>query len=145
MTVGDAALFSLATAITSLCLVAAYAVASWKRASAATRKPKSAPDSPTIPSSEGRFARIEADLVELFSALERITSELKRISSRQVRREEREAARETPRADAAPPPGATKAELRRHYGLVGLNSAQIASKAQQGVQLEMINGGKEGS
>lgn len=137
MTGQNVALFLLGTAILSLSLVAAYAVACLRSASPATRSRKSPPESPPTGSFDARFAKLEADQVALFSALEKVCSELKRISSRQVRREEREEAKATLVA-REPPRGTPKGELRRFYGLAGKSSTEIARIAQSGVQTEGV-------
>lgn len=142
MTVQSVALFLLGTAILSLSLVAAYAVACWRADSAAIRKRKSPPESPPTGSSDARFAKLEADQVALFSALEKITSELRRISSRQVRREEREAERATPEGDATPPPGSPRSVTRKFYGLQGKTPTEVAAM-HQGAQIHSFKKAKE--
>lgn len=100
----------LATAITSICLAAACVSACWIAVSRCSLMVKSLRELLSTPPSETRLARIEADQAELFSILESVTTTAKRLSSRSGMRELRE------RSPGPPPPGASKAELRRYYG-----------------------------
>lgn len=107
-----ALLFSPTTiALLSLAL-AGYATLRSVRASPATRARKPTP------------ASLAESSTELSSALaaEKISHQLQKLENRLRMREQREAAR----AGSAPPTGATKAELFRHYGFdqVGPRFAQ---------------------
>jgi len=103
-----ALLFSLGTAIASVYWAASSARRSLKRVSAATNA-EQAP-----PKWESRLRDLETELASLSSNFEKVTRQLMRLNSRAGMRELRERDQEAPRA---PPPGASKAELRRFYGL----------------------------
>lgn len=122
--------FLLGTAITSLLLVAGYVAACWRADSRSTRSRKS-PAELSTGTSDARFAKVEAEMAELFSTLEKLTTTVKRISSRQGMRDLR--AKDDP--PPVPPPGTSKAELRRFYGVNGLSGPEQAK-----MQLERERG-----
>jgi len=105
--------FLLVTLCMTILLVAAYAAAFWRRASASTPKPKPSPSPEVTPDSvQAQIAQLQADQAALFATLERLTTTVKRLSSRNGMRELRE--RE------APPIGTPKSELRKFYGIAGM-------------------------
>lgn len=112
----------LITGIASLCCVAAYALGSWRAGSRSTRARKPPVSPPPTSDLESRFAKIEADQVELFSTLQKLTTSMKRLSSRAGMQDLRE--RE---AHAPPPMGTPKSELRKHYGVAGMNGPAQAA------------------
>lgn len=116
--VEHAALLLQITATASLSLVAGYAVAYWREGSRSTHRKKSAPEPAPTPISEGRLAKLESEMAELWSLLEKNTAAMQRMSSRLARRGER--------AHNDPPPvGTPKAELRKFYGIEGKPPADI--------------------
>jgi hypothetical protein len=100
------------------CVVVA-ACARWVLGSRSTptRKPKPSPEATPTSETHAALAAVQADQAVLFSTLEKLTTTIKRLSSRAGMREIRE--REQEDSNSAPPVGATKAELLRHYGLAG--------------------------
>lgn len=115
--------------LTWFCLIwstACCAGAFWAWGSVSTRRRKPPPSLEPPPSS-GQLARLEADQLELSSALEKINTTMKRLSSRQGMRDLRE--RQAEDQDTAPPVGAPKVELLRHYGMAGKVGPEFA-KAQ---------------
>lgn len=116
----------LITGIVSILCVVGSVAAAWRLGSRSTpsRKPPRSP--PPMSDFEVRFAKVDADLVELFSTLQKLTKSMQRLSSRAGMEDLRER-----RANAAPPDppvGTPKAELRKHYGLNGLSPQQIAQR-----------------
>lgn len=79
---------------------------------------------------ESRLAELEADVVSLSSSFEKTARAVTRQNARDVMRERRSRTSESAEG-AAPPKGASKAELYRHYGLAGKTSVEIARKAQE--------------
>ncbi|HWV90407.1 MAG TPA: hypothetical protein VNZ59_10005 [Burkholderiales bacterium] len=73
---------------------------------------------------EIRFAKVEADQVELFSTLAKLTKSMQRLSSRAGMEMVRER-----RANEPPPQGTPKAQLREYYRLNGLTPADVARRA----------------
>lgn len=125
-----ALLFSLATLILSISLAVTCAVACWRWVSAATPRRKQPPSVEPTPTS-GQLAKLEADQVELFAALEKTSASLKRLTSRAAVQDHRERARNG--SSSGPPPvGTSKAELLRHYGMSGKVGPAFAQ-----AQLEM--------
>lgn len=61
---------------------------------------------------ESRLADVQAELAVLSSSFEKVSMQLARQNSREGMRRLRGS-----RADSPPPPGASKAELRKYYGL----------------------------
>lgn len=104
-------LYSLGILIASSLLVAGFVTVCWRVASSSTRR-RTSPPEPSTPISDERYAKLQAEMAELYSTLEKLTTTVKRISSRHGMADLR--ARE---ADAAPPPGTSKAELRKFYGI----------------------------
>src|SRR5262245_39897333 len=101
------ALFLSLTSILLNAVIAAFVIASWRRASRSTR-PSKQPESPApIPASE--LASLQVDQAALFSSLEKLSTTVKRLSSREGMRRLRE---EKP---SAPPVGAPKRELLKYY------------------------------
>ncbi len=80
------------------------------------------------PPSDAKLNELLADQVALSSALASVGKTVKRLSSRSGMEELR-----AERKSAAPPPGASKEEVRKYYGLNGLTSAEIARRAQSGI------------
>lgn len=117
MTVGLVLLCSLITQIAFNLWAARRARRSSRRASAST------PEEKDPPASESRLRELEADVVSLSSSFERVAKDLRRLNSRAGMRELRS------RQDAsdAPPTGAGKAELYRHYGIAGKSPRDIAA------------------
>lgn len=117
----SALLWPLAITISSMSLAAAYALVSWRWGSRSTpaRKRPSSPE-PTENSPEvsvtAALAQLAADQAALFSTLEKLTTTVKRLSSRHGMQDLRE--RSSP-SQTDPPPGTSKAELLRHYGMSG--------------------------
>lgn len=105
--------------ITSIFLVAGYAVASWREGSRSTRAKKSAPEPALTPISESRLAKLEAEMAELWSLLEKNTAAMSKLSSRLARRNERA-------QPEVPPVGASKTELRKFYGIEGKTPPEVA-------------------
>lgn len=131
-----AQLFSLIIATALICSLAGYAVAVWKRDSASTPRRKSAAPPEETPTSDIRtaLAQVQVDQAALFSTLEKLTTTVKRLSSRNGMRELR-SERET---TEAPPLGASKADLLRHYGMRGKVGPEFA-RAQQEMELRGSN------
>lgn len=119
--------WSLATAVLALCLAAYSAVVSWITASRSTQLRKWLRAQLTTKLSETRLSAIEADQVELFSILQKLTTSTKRLSSRGSMQELREERRNAP-----PPPGASKAELRKFYGIAGVPGPEVARRQLRG-------------
>lgn len=117
-------LFSLIILTSLASLGAGYAWRAFRQGSASTRRGKLQPSPDQTPTSDAALARIAADQAELFSTLEKLTTTVKRLSSRKGMQELREE-RAQPEA---PPKGAAKADLYRHYGFAGLTARQIAQK-----------------
>lgn len=111
----SALLFLLITQTLALCMLAGFAVVAWKRGSRSTRPSKQPESPPPTPSSDAAtLAALQADQAALFSTLEKLTTTVKRLSSRQGMRELR-----SQDERAAPPVGAPKRDLLRHYGMSG--------------------------
>lgn len=108
---------SLIMLITSLCWLVGCALVAWRWGSRSTPRRKQADAPPSTPPSEAHLARLEADQAELFSTLEKLTTTVKRLSSRAGMQDVR--ARSAQAEQAAPPKGAPKADLLRHYGMSG--------------------------
>ena len=131
----SALLLLLATQTLVLCGAAAYVVVAWRRASRSTRRPTQPESPPPTPGSDAALAQVQADQAALFSTLEKLTTTVKRLSSRQGMRD----LRDRDHSAEAPPVGASKAQLLRHYGMSGkigpaFAQAQLdleASRAQQ--------------
>jgi len=117
----------LTMAIASLPWGVAFAVRSWRAASRSTQRPKSPPSPEGTPVSRGEFAKLEADVGELFSALSKNSTTLRRLSSR-AGMEDVRARQAAPPSATAPPLGASKVELRRFYGLEGKSPREIAQQ-----------------
>jgi len=98
---------SLATSTCSMLLSVACAVVCSRLAFRATRALKRKPPSESI------LAKLATDQAEVFSSLESLATTVKRISSRHAM----QARRSNQVANEPPPLGASKAELRRYYGL----------------------------
>lgn len=98
----DALLFSLATVALISSTVAAFAVASLRRALRSTPAKKPTPPSPEELSRE----------LESAAAFEKMSHALRKVDNRLRMRE----ARETSGPGRAPPEGADKAAIWRHYG-----------------------------
>lgn len=135
----DAALRSLLTMlITSLCLIASCVLALCWRVFRSTRAPKPPRSPPRTPDSEhpslARLETLAADQAELFSAVGKLSTTVKRLSSRAGMQDFRE--KERGDSNSAPPVGASKTELLRHYGMAGKVGPEFA-RAQQ--QLELKN------
>lgn len=113
----------LPTAITLLLLAAGYAVGSWRAGSRSTRNPKSKPDAPPTPISDVNYAKVLAEMAELSSTVEKLALSVRRNSSRAYQRDLRDQADEP----KVPPPGTSKAELRRLYGVGGMSGPQQAA------------------
>lgn len=112
----------LAIAILSGFSAAACALVAWRLASRSTPSRKSPPSPPPTQTSDAALAQLQADQASLFSTLEKLTTTVKRLSSRNGMRELREE-RQTP---AAPPVGASKVQLLRHYGMAGKVGPEFA-------------------
>jgi len=115
-------LFSLAMSITSVLLTAGCVVACSRLASRCIRAQNRAPPS------HATLSRLEADQVALSSSLESIAMTVKRMASRKAMQDFRQGASEN-----APPPGAPKAEVLRHYKLAGKTGPEFAK-----AQLELV-------
>lgn len=111
----DAPLFWLTMLIISQLLVVAFAVACWRWGSPSTRRAKQPPFTTPTPPSAPDLARVEADQAELFSTLAKLTTTVKRLSSRAGMQE----LRANRGQGDVPPVGTSKAELLRHYGMLG--------------------------
>lgn len=124
-------LWLLLTLLTSISWGVGYACGRLKRASRSTppTKPKDSPE--TTPISE--LSKLQAEQAALYSALESVTTTVKRLSARHGMREKRERDREG--SNEAPPIGASKTELLRHYGVAGLTGPGFAKK-QMEIELE---------
>lgn len=133
----DAPLFWWITLSCSTLLIAVSASVAWLRGSASTRPRKPPPSPPATPisPSPSEIASLQTDQAALFSNLEKLTTTVKRLSSRQGMRETR-ARKESA---SAPPRGAPKAELLRHYGMSGKVGPQFA---QAQLDLERQRGGE---
>jgi hypothetical protein len=75
------------------------------------------------PPSESTLAQLAADQAALSSTFQSMATTVKRLSSRYGMEERRS----RPAATDAPPTGASKAELRRHYGL-NVSHREFAAK-----------------
>jgi hypothetical protein len=102
----------LATLILSLLALAGSVTACWIAVSRASRHSKLLRELAQMPPSDANLAKALADQAELFSTLGKLTTTVKRLSSRAGM----EDIRSRRQGDDAPPPGASKAEVRRHYG-----------------------------
>jgi len=100
----------LATLITSICFSALCASACWIAVLRCSQMVRSLRALIATPPSETKLAALSADQAELFSTLEKLTTTVKRLSSRSGMQQLRE------RDPGPPPPGASKAEVRRYYG-----------------------------
>lgn len=98
--------FLLGTAILSLLLAAACALHSFRLGSRVTRLLKARASAP-----QRELADLRTDVSALFSTMEKVCTTVNRLSSRQGMREHRARA-----SSEAPPPGASKGELRKFYG-----------------------------
>jgi len=98
----------LATWITLSCLAAVCVSASLIAVLQCSRVQKLVRALIATPPSDAKLAEVLADQAALFSTLEKLTTTVKRLSSRSGMREIRE-------RDSPPPPGASKAEVRRYY------------------------------
>lgn len=121
-----AALLLLITSITSICLAVTSVAVSWRAASRCTRALKQLRARLSMPPSDARLAKVETDQAELFSILGKLTTTTKRLSSRAGMQDVRERQQNSP-----PPLGATKAQLRQHYGIVGLSGPEQARRQLQ--------------
>ena len=112
-----ARLLLLLTLILSILLVAVSVSVHFWRGSASTRSAKRHTSPPETPSSQlqSELASLREDVGSLFSTLEKNSTTLKRLSSRAGMRE----TRERRESGSAPPVGAPKADLLRHYGMSG--------------------------
>ena len=100
--------WSLFIAIMSLCFAASCAVASWLAVSRSTRLTNALRERLQTPTSESRFATMEAEQAAFASSLQKLSSTVKRLSSRYGMAELRER-----RSEEEPPPvGAPKAQIR---------------------------------
>lgn len=110
-----------------------FAVVALRRVSAATALMKrQLSQEPTVPSlTASAIAEMQTDQAALFSTLESLTTTVKRLSSRAGMRDLRARAQES----EAPPVGAGKAELLRHYGMAGKVGPDFA-RAQQALELK---------
>lgn len=117
-------LFSSATLILSIAFAVGCVRLCWTWGSPATRRPKPQPSEQPTPTS-GQLAKIEADQVELFSALAKLSDQMMRWQKRQAVQEHRDR-KSGPTAE--PPVGASKAELRQYY-IPGLNHIEVARRA----------------
>jgi hypothetical protein len=124
LTVVSVLVFLLLTLIALLLRHAARVLGAWKQVSPAT-SPEQAPQR-----WESRLADLEADVVSLSSSFEKVTKAVTKQNARLGMRERRARADEPD----APPPGAPKEALYRHYGLAGKTSTQIAQRA-----LDLVN------
>lgn len=124
-TVGTAALFLLVTAILSGSLGVVCALVYLRAGFRSTPSRKSRAE-PLTPASDERLAKVEAEQAQLWSTLESLTTTLKRISSRRAMAN----LRGTPSGDEPPPPGTSKQDLRKFYGLDKLTPQEIADKAR---------------
>ena len=106
-----AAPWLLATLILSVLALAGSATACWIAVSRASRHGKLLRELALMPPSDANLAKALADQAELFATLGKLTTTVKRLSSRAGMEDLR-----SRRQDDAPPPGASKAEIRRHYG-----------------------------
>lgn len=98
-------MWSLAMSTASILLAAASAIACWRLALRCTRALSRKPPS------ESTLAKLAVDQAELFSSVESLATTVKRLSSRRGMQE----LRSSRAASEAPPPGASKAELREFY------------------------------
>lgn len=112
----SALLWLLTMQTTLLCSLVVFAVVAWRRGSRSTRSAKQPTTPPVTPTSDAVLAQMQADQAALFSTLEKLTTTVKRVSSRAGMRDLREREHAAPEA---PPVGASKAELLRHYGMSG--------------------------
>lgn len=122
-----AAQWLLATSIISIFLAVASVAVCWREASRSTRARKWLREQTLTKTSEPRVAKLEADQAELFLILGKLTTAMKRVTSRAGMQDLREK-----RANAAPPPGASKAELRRYYGIAGVPGPEVAARQLRG-------------
>lgn len=128
--------FLLVTGIFSILLAVAFAVGSWQEASRSTRKQKSTPE-PSTPISDANYAKVQAEMAELYVTLEKLTTTVKRSSSRHAMQDRRE--RETGRGTLDSfPIGTPKATLLRAVGMSGKLGPDFA-RAQQQLELEQKN------
>lgn len=135
----DAAPWLLGIAIFSLSVAAFSVLVSWRTATRCTRALKSLHALVATRTSDAKLSRVLADQAELFSTLESITTTVKRLSSRAGMQDVR--ARRSPSSEGdAPPAGTSKAELRRHYGLLGKSAPEIAR-----AQLSMVPNNEDAS
>lgn len=129
-----ALLYSLATLIISTCFGVGCVLACWKWASAATPRRKQPASEPATPTS-GQLAQLQADQAELFASLEKISQTMKRLSSRAAVQDHRARRNESDSNSPAPPVGASKDDLRRHY-IPGMNHQEVARAAQARIAKE---------
>lgn len=97
----------LGTTILSVLCAAGCVVACYRLASRCTRVLKRRPPS------ELTLSQLATDQAALYSSFQSMATTVKRLSSRAGMAE----LRSRPAASEAPPIGASKAELRKHYGL----------------------------
>lgn len=119
----DAALWLLITSITSTCLAVVSACISWRVGSRCTRAVKSLLGRRSTRPSDVKLAEAMEQQAALFSTLSKLEKTVVRLSSRSGMQEVRARQVSNP-----PPPGASKAELRKHYGLTGLSGPEFARK-----------------
>jgi hypothetical protein len=134
MTAETIALCSLITSIFSLSVAVTSAVVAFRLGSRFTALAKWARGLVTTKTSDAALAQINADLAESFSTLEKLTTTVKRLSSRHGMQDMRER-RST---QGPPPPGASKAEVRKYY-LVGKTPSEIAAMHKPDTQHEESN------
>lgn len=121
-------LLLLTLSLSTLLVAVSVSVHFW-RGSASTRSAKRPSSPPETPSSQlqSELASLREDVGSLFSTLEKNSTTLKRLSSRAGMRE----TRERQASASAPPVGAPKAELLRHYGMSGKVGPEFARAQQQ--------------
>lgn len=120
--------------VTSTLLAVGCAVVAYRTVSASTRSRKQPPSPPPTPSSDG-LPSVRAELAELSSAVESLATTVKRLSSRQGMADLR-ARRKDEQQSAQPPVGAPKAELYRHFGLLGKAGPAFARR-QMDIETEI--------
>jgi len=116
----------LTTILSVLCAAGCVAVC-FKLASRCTRVLKRRPPS------ELTLSQLATDQAALYSSFQSMATTVKRLSSRAGMQE----LRSRPAASEAPPPGASKAELRKYYGL------QAAGPEFAKKQLSLVSDTKE--
>lgn len=119
----NVALWLLVTSISSTLLAVCSVVVSWREASRSTQARKWLRGQLLTKTSDARLAKVEAEMTELFSILEKVTTTQRRLSSRAGMQAIRER-----QANQPPPPGASKAELRKYYGIAGVPGPEVARR-----------------